>query len=178
MIDIYGTIVIILIGVLANLYVMKYGYKNVLSIFCSRDDNIFEHLKVVLGPTLIWFIIEIPFLLNEPNFLIAKSCTLMIMCICMPLFYYGYGKVSNSKKLSLELISFILSVSLGQMVGTAIILCDVIPFYVNYISLIIVVGFVVSYLVIVIESQKRHKSIITEAKETVKKVIKKSKKRS
>lgn len=147
MLELYGFIFILILGTLSHFIYEWSSHNKYASIFFAVNESVWEHLKMVVFPSLIWLIIEIPIIGRENNFLTAKFVSLFSMLIFIPLFFYSYQAILKKDYLFMDIIDFVLAVATGQYLGYLVMNIKPIPFIYNYLSLILLILISISFLI-------------------------------
>lgn len=119
---IYLILSIAFITLLASLLHFAYNFSKkstFVGIFTPVNESIWEHLKLALYPTTLWYIIYFLIFKNNQS-LDAKSlfaqctCSILISMIIVVTFYYTYTGALGIHSLILDILSLVLGTSLGQ----------------------------------------------------------------
>lgn len=145
-IDLIGIIFICILGTLGHFLYEWSNHNKVLGILCAVNESTWEHIKLAIGPTFLWMIIEVPFIYTNDNFLFAKCVSLLVMMIVMPVMFYTYKIFNDKHNLPYTIFIFIVSIVLGQLCSYYILKMNAVSFIVNYISLIIIVIIFACYI--------------------------------
>lgn len=146
MIELIGFFFILILGTLSHFIYEWFGRKKILAIFFAVNESTWEHIKLVIGPTLLWMLIEIPLIGRNPNFLFAKATSLLIMILFIPLFFYGYQLITKKDIFYLDILDFILAIALGQYVSWIILNMPPASKLTSFISLNIIIIISIVYL--------------------------------
>ena len=114
--DIYvGIIFIFLLG---SLFHFTYEISNnnvIVSIFSSTNESVFEHCKLILYPTIIWYIIY--YLKNKPNnknkLFSSMIIHLITSILSIPILFYTLNGLFGKTKLIIDILIFIISIIIG-----------------------------------------------------------------
>ncbi len=113
------------ITILGTLYHFIYEWSNhhrLMAILCAVNESTWEHVKMVIGPAIVWSLIEIPFIGWEPNFWIAKSVSMITMFFVMVIVFYTYYLILKKEILILGILDFVFSVICGQFISYRMLL--------------------------------------------------------
>jgi hypothetical protein len=116
-------------------------------LFFAVNESTWEHIKLVLGPTFLWIIIEIFFVGISNNFLFSKSISLLIMIIFIPVFYYSYRAIFKKSIFFLNILEFIIAIALGQYLSYIIYNSIEVSSIMYYISIIIISIIFIAYMI-------------------------------
>lgn len=116
--EIGGIIFIILLGSLLHFTFQLSGKNILVATFSAVNESVWEHLKLVVFPAVLWLLIELKFLKEKPeNFLFAKIIGIYVTPFLIVLFFYSYKAILGKNFLVLDILNFIISVILGQFFG-------------------------------------------------------------
>jgi len=140
MIDFYGFLFISLVGTILHFVYDWSNHNEYASIFSAVNESVWEHMKLVVFPSLVWLLIEIPFIGNNHNFIIAKCISLIVMVLFIPTIFYLFKYLFKKIPFFVDILIFYVAVGLGQYLSDVILnKPGVSPVY-NYLSLIILIG--------------------------------------
>src|SRR5574344_3127500 len=114
MLEFYGFLFILILGTISHFLYEWLDHKKAASIFFAVNESTWEHLKLIVFPFLIWLLIEVPIISNNPNFLFAKFISLIVMLLFIPIFFYTYHSFTKKDLLFLDILDFTLAIALGQ----------------------------------------------------------------
>ncbi len=116
MLEIIGTIFIILIGSFSHFLYDLTNHNKFVGFFTAVNESTWEHLKLVIFPTLIWMCIEYHFYFNNLNYFFSRFLSLIIMLLIIPVIFYGYTFFTKKPILFIDISSFIISIVVGQFI--------------------------------------------------------------
>jgi len=138
--ELIGAIFIILLGSLLH---FTFDWSNKfwpVGIFSAVNESTWEHLKLAFMPALFWILIEIRLLKEKPeNFLFAKTKGIYSMPFFIILIFYSYKAILGKNFLILDILTFVVSVILGQLLSYKLLFLKNIPKIYNKISLILLI---------------------------------------
>ena len=86
-------------------------YTPFVAFIAPANECVFEHLKMVLYPTLIFSIIEYLYVKNDVNnYLLGKIVGIYAGIIFIIVFFYSYTAILGTHNLILDIISFAISI--------------------------------------------------------------------
>ncbi len=147
MIELFGFFFILILGTLSHFFYEWSGHKKIFALFSSVNESTWEHIKLALGPTYLWILIEIPFIELNTNFLLSKLVCLLTIILFIPLFYYIYRAIFKRSIAFLNIIEFILAIALGQTLSYIVFNAPPVSPIVCYISLILINIIFILYLI-------------------------------
>ena len=101
---------------------------------------------MVIGPSLIWMIIETPFLYSNPNFLLAKALSITAMMLLIPIIFYIYHWILKKELLILGILDFVFSAVIGQWISYSILKYNAVSPLANYLAILNLILIVYMYL--------------------------------
>lgn len=146
MIEIFGFFFILILGTLSHFFYEWSGHKKIFALFFAVNESTWEHIKLVLGPTFLWMIIETPFLKLNNNFILSKLVCLLTMIIFIPVFYYTYRAIFKKNIFFLNILEFIFAISLGQTLSYVVYNYITVSPIISYISFILINVILILYL--------------------------------
>lgn len=141
--ELIGFVFIILVGAMFHFIYEWSGHNKFAAFFCAVNESVWEHMKMAMGPSFLWILIEMIFLMENDNFFIAKFVSLAVMLVSIPAIFYVYYSVLKKEVLIFGILDFFISILLGQMASNAVLHANVLPFYLKYLS---IVGLVVIFI--------------------------------
>ena len=130
------------ISILGTILHFVYDWSNhnkYAGIFGAVNESVWEHMKLVVFPSLLWLIIEIPFYFKNNNFLTSKAVGLIIMLVFIPVLFYLIKYLFRNNSFIVDILIFYVAVGLGQFISYIILNKSAVnPIY-NYISLLILI---------------------------------------
>lgn len=133
-----GFVSIVILGTLSHFVYDWSGHNKIVAIFCAVNESTWEHMKLAIGPIILWTIIEVPFIGSNSNFILAKMVSLLISIIFIPLFFYIYQALLKKDFFFLDIIDFLAAIGLGQYLSYLILSMDPVSLEINIISLIVI----------------------------------------
>ncbi|WP_252231663.1 DUF6512 family protein [Clostridium sp. ZBS15] len=112
------------IVLLATLFHYTYKLSNnslLVGLFTPVNESIWEHLKLAVYPTIIWYIISYiifnDIILDWKKWFCSCTISMIISSITIIIFYYTYTGALGIHSLVLDIFSLVLGVSIGQYIG-------------------------------------------------------------
>lgn len=119
--SIIGFVFVSLIGTLGHFLYKWSGYNLFIGLFFPVNESVWEHLKLLFFPYLIWTIIQY-FLQNRKcEIIIAKSIGAIAGMLSIVMFFYTYTGISGKSIDILNVISFFIGVIIAFAVDYFII---------------------------------------------------------
>ncbi len=101
------------------------GRSIIVAVFASVNESVWEHVKILVIPFLLWSIAE--YYILKPNFkrLIVARCagtlTIMLLTVC---FFFVYSGIWGSSVLWIDITAAFLWIACGELVSIRIINSD------------------------------------------------------
>ena len=118
---IIGIIVICIIGTLLHFTYELSHHNKIVGIFSAVNESTWEHIKICMTPTLLWSIYEISEVGFTGNFIFAKSMSLLVIILLIPILFYSYTAFTKKSILWIDVICFYVTVICSQLVYRYII---------------------------------------------------------
>lgn len=137
---IVGIPIIFLIGSLAHFLYDRSGKSIIVGIFTPVNESTWEHLKLSVYPTLLWYIAGLLFLQNKINFYVWYICcviSIIMSCIVITCFYYTYTGALGIQSLFLDIFSLFLGLTIAQCLTLYIYNNAILTVFHYYLSIII-----------------------------------------
>ena len=112
---IVGIILIAIVGSLLHFTYELSGHNKIVAIFSAVNESTWEHIKICMTPTILWSIYEIINYGFSYNFIIAKSISLLVIILLIPLLFYTYIPFTKKSILLLDVICFYITVICSQL---------------------------------------------------------------
>ena len=129
-------IVISIIGTLSHFLYDISNHNKVIGLFTAVNESTWEHVKIVLTPTLLWGLVDGYIYGSNPNYFLAKFASLFIIIIFMPALYYGHKAIIKKEIFILDIINFYIVILASQYLFYILLRIDAVPYIVEYISVI------------------------------------------
>lgn len=130
-----GAVIIILLGIIFHfVYDWSCQWKPV-ALVAPVNESVWEHLKLVLWPTLIFAAVEYRYIGAEVNnFLTAKMVSIYAAMALIIIIFYSYTALLGRNLLVLDILTFILSVAAGQYLGYVTMTLEKLPLWTERLS--------------------------------------------
>lgn len=134
-------IAIILISIVGTslhfLYEISHHNKFV-AIFAAVNESTWEHIKICMTPTILWGLCDGLLYGLNPNYLVAKSLSILTIILLMPLLFYTYTAFTKKSILFVDVICFYIVVISSQIVFYYFVnTISTLPFIFTYLSCIL-----------------------------------------
>lgn len=134
-----GIIVIIIIGTLLHFLYEISNHNKFVAIFAAVNESTWEHIKICITPTIIWSLYDGYIYGLNANYLIAKSMSVLVIILLIPILFYSYTTFTKKAILSIDIICFYITVIVSQLVFYYLINMPSLPFLYSYLSAIVLV---------------------------------------
>jgi hypothetical protein len=92
------------------------GRLPVVAPFAAVNESVWEHLKLAFWPAVVYAAVEyLAFGRDTVGFCAAKSAGVLAMPLCIVILFYGYKALLGHHVLCLDILIFLVAVSVGQM---------------------------------------------------------------
>ena len=137
-----GIIFISIFGTFLHFLYEISNHNKLVAIFAAVNESTWEHIKIGMTPTIIW---SIYYILNT-NYLISISLSLLTIIIVIPILFYTYTYFTKKSILWIDVICFYVTITLSQLVFNYFINIETIPTIYTYLSIILLIIELTSYL--------------------------------
>lgn len=111
--SIIGFVFVSIIGSISHFVFEWSGFSRVIAVFFPINESIWEHLKLLFFPYLLWTVIEYS-LIKKPNgFLTGKFIGSLTGMASIVIFYYTYTGLSGKSIEILNILSFFIGVGIA-----------------------------------------------------------------
>jgi hypothetical protein len=114
--ELVGTVFIITLGSILHFTFEWSGGNPVVGAFSAVNESVWEHLKLVFWPALLFMLIEyIPLKKKANNFGLAKTVGVYLAIITIPIIFYSYTAVTGRSIFLIDISTFVVAVIIGQI---------------------------------------------------------------
>lgn len=159
MLEIIGTIFIILIGSISHFLYDWTNHNKVVGYFTAVNESTWEHLKLVIFPTFIWMVVEYHFYFDSLNLFFARFISLLIMLFIIPIIFYTYTCFTKRPILFIDITSFIIAVVVGQFMFSKMLAMSNSNQIFNHIGMI---GLITIFFVYIMNTYVPHKNFLNK----------------
>ena len=115
--QIFSTIFTFILGTLLHFTYNLSDNNKLVAVFSSVNESTWEHLKLIYFPMVITLIIGLVYFKNSiPNFLCSKTIGILTSIFFTIIFFYTYSGVIGKNIAVIDILSFFISVTLGEYV--------------------------------------------------------------
>ncbi len=146
--EIVGMIFISLLGSFLHFLFELTGYFPPVGAIAAVNESVWEHLKLGYWPLMLFTLIEYKFIKKEVNNIaFAKLIASLVIVVFIITFFYTYTAILGEDFLFLDIISFILSIVIAQLVSYKIL---TLKKFSNKISIISILGLIILGLLFIL----------------------------
>lgn len=140
-----GFIFVAILGTVNHFMFEWFNNMKIIGLFCPVNESIFEHLKLLFFPYLIWSIIEY-FILEKPfNFFTSKIIGVIFGNIFITAFYYTYSGIIGNNYIFMDILTFLLGILVAF--ATSYLIMTNPKYKTNYTEVISMIIFIVISLI-------------------------------
>ncbi len=114
--SIIGFIIVSIAGSISHFVFEWSNYNTIAGAFFPVNESVWEHLKLIFFPYLIWSIVQYFLLKKENGVLISKSIGVLSGMLAIVIFYYTYTGITGKSIDILNILSFFIGVSTAFIV--------------------------------------------------------------
>ena len=120
--QIFSIIFTFILGTLLHFTYKISGQNNIVAIFSSINESVWEHLKLLYFPMLLTTIIGCFYFKNNiPNLLCSKTIGIFIAISFTVIFFYTYTGIIGKNIATIDISSFFIATILGELVSYLLI---------------------------------------------------------
>ncbi len=136
-----GVLFVTLVGSLLHFTFELSGDWTPMAVISAVNESTWEHFKIGFWPALIWAFIEF-FIFGRKvkNFFFAKGVSFLIMPVVIAALFYGYTLIFKIESLPIDIIIFIIAITVAQIVSYRIMLVQKRKFTGNIIGTILIIA--------------------------------------
>lgn len=139
LLELFGFLFISILGTVLHFTYDFSNHDKYASLFSAVNESVWEHMKLAVFPSLLWLLIEVPFLKNNSNFLLAKCISLIVIILLIPTLYYLAKYIFGKNITWIDILIFYVSVGFGQICSYIVLNIPKAHPTFNYLSLIIMI---------------------------------------
>ena len=137
-----GIIFISIFGTLLHFLYEMSNHNKLIAIFAAVNESTWEHIKIGMTPTILW---SLYYVLNT-NYLVSISLSLLTIILLIPILFYTYTAFTKKSILWIDVICFYIIIISSQLVFNYFINIDTLPSIYTYLSIILLLIELISYL--------------------------------
>lgn len=116
--ELIGTVFIIFLGSALHFTFELSGGNPVVGAFSAVNESVWEHLKLVFWPALVFIFVEYMRLgKTAKNFALAKTAGVYLAIVIIPIVFYSYTAITGESIFFIDIFIFVVSVIIGQILS-------------------------------------------------------------
>lgn len=139
-----SVLIISILGTFLHFLYEISNHNKVVALFAAVNESTWEHIKIALTATFFWSLYDGALYGQNSNYFIAKTISLLVIIILMPLLFYSYTFFTKKAILPIDIICFYIVIICSQLTFNYFINLNPLPFtykYFSVIGLFIIFGF-------------------------------------
>ena len=138
-----GIIFVLITGTLSH-FLYEWTNKNVIAgLFTTVNESIWEHMKLVFFPMLIYSSLLISKLKNTYPCIISALCFgILAGTVCIPAFFYSYTFITGKSILIIDLAIFLFSTIIAFFLSYQLTLSCKLQAYTSFLCILVLILFV------------------------------------
>ena len=151
---IISIVVISVVGTLAHFLYDLSGHNKFIGLFAAVNESTWEHIKIALTPTLLWGLVDGFVYGSNPNYFFAKTISLIVIIVLMPLMFYGHKLVARKDYFVFDIISFYVVIIASQLAFYGLLQIAPVNFVVYYLSCVGMFAIFAGYMILTMMPMK------------------------
>ena len=140
---IFGIIFVLITGTLDHFLYAWTGYNHIAGLFTPINESIWEHMKLLFFPMLIYSLIMfLKFHSKYSCITSALSFGIIVGALLIPLFYYAYTSILGKNVFILDISTFILSIIIAFWLSYKLTLSCRLESYTSFLCILVWILFV------------------------------------
>ncbi|KAB3532744.1 hypothetical protein F8154_11390 [Alkaliphilus pronyensis] len=120
--ELVGVFIIFVLGTIFHFAYDWLGNIKALGFIFPVNESVWEHLKMVFGPFIIFSVFEYCFINKSFNkMIVAKTLAIFSACIAIILLHNGYRLILGHHVVIIDIVIFLLSIVFGQFLSYKIL---------------------------------------------------------
>jgi hypothetical protein len=117
--ELVGMVFVILLGSMLHFTFELSGGNPLVGAFSAVNESVWEHLKLVFWPALLFMLVEYMLLGKKliNNFALAKTASIYLAIVIIPIVFYSYTTITGESIFLLDIATFIFAVIIGQLLS-------------------------------------------------------------
>ncbi|HHU55412.1 MAG TPA: hypothetical protein GXZ48_01810 [Acholeplasmataceae bacterium] len=144
---IWGIVFICLLGTLLHFTFDLFNHSTFIGLFSPVNESVWEHLKIIFYPTIIWFFIL--YFKLESDFrriIISSTISISVSCFILLSIYYIYTGSTGKESVIVDIVAYLLGTTLGQYLALSAYLKLETKNIYFYVSLLFLFAFLISLI--------------------------------
>lgn len=137
---------IIMTCIVGSLLHFTYDWSNhnkIVGLFSAVNESTWEHIKIGVSAIFLSSLVDGLYLGIYPNYFIAKSISIILFIIIIPLIFYTYTAITKKSIVIFDILYFLISLSFSIFVFYKILFLDPFLYIIRYlgtVSLFLIFG--------------------------------------
>lgn len=132
-----GFIFISIVGTLLHFTYELSNHNKYVALFSAVNESTWEHIKIALTPYFVWSLVDLYLYGNLNNYFFAKLVGVLSIVIIIPIIFYTYQIFTKKPILFIDIITFYVTIFLGQYFSYLSLNMNDVPHFINYLSIIL-----------------------------------------
>ncbi len=132
-----GFIFISIVGTLLHFTYELSNHNKYVALFSAVNESTWEHIKIALTPYFVWSLVDLYLYGNLNNYFFAKLVGVLSIVIIIPIIFYTYQIFTKKPILFIDIITFYVTIFLGQYFSYLSLNMNDVPYFINYLSIIL-----------------------------------------
>ena len=115
--EVSGFIFVGVIGTLDHFLFEWFDSNVVVGLFCPVNESVWEHLKLLFFPYLIWTVIEYFLLREQHNYFCSKLKGIVFGMVFIVTFFYTYSGVTGKVSTFIDILSFFIGAAVAFIIS-------------------------------------------------------------
>jgi hypothetical protein len=138
--EVVGAVFIIILGSALHFTFELSGDNPLVGAFSAVNESVWEHLKLVFWPALLFMLIEYkPLKEKTNNFALAKTAAVYLAVVIIPIVFYSYTAITGKSIFLIDISTFVVAVIIGQISSYKLLKHERLPDNLNRISLVLLI---------------------------------------
>ena len=115
--ELIGFIFVSIIGTLSHFLYEWLDSSKIAALFCPVNESVWEHLKLLFFPYLIWTIIEYFLLNKKENYFSSKIRGVLCGLLFIVAFFYTYSGITGQTSTFIDILSFFIGTAISFIIS-------------------------------------------------------------
>jgi len=145
--EVVGALFIIILGSALHFTFELSDGNPLVGTFSAVNESVWEHLKLVFWPALLFILIEyIPLKKKTDNFAAAKTVGVYLAVVIIPIVFYSYTAITGESIFLIDISTFVVAVIIGQISSYKLLTHEKLSESLNIISLVLLILLGIAFL--------------------------------
>ena len=115
--EVVGFIFVSITGTLSHFLFEWLGSSRFIALFCPVNESVWEHLKLLFFPYLIWTVLEYFLIDKRSNYFHSKIKGVLSGLIFIVAFFYTYSGITGSVNTFMDILSFFIGTAIAFIIS-------------------------------------------------------------